>query len=249
MAPVRAVIFDLGHTLWDYAPREGTRRSGVLRLRTRLAAALNGPPPEPQALDRELVAAAVRQIERWNSDELEQPPSEALVREALNALGVAVAEDVLRELTAIFFGPETDISIADPQTMSTIAELDQRGLAMGCVTNTITTEPGICETLRRLGLPRYLRSVVVSSAMGFRKPHPSLFLRALKELGVPPAEAVFVGDRLTDDIGGAQAVGMRAVLTHEFRQETPDETTPRPDALIQRLSELPPVLDRFAGEP
>ena len=249
MAPVRAVLFDLGHTLWDYRPREQTRRYGVLRLRTRLAAALNGAPPEPQALDRELVAAVVRQIERWNSDELEQPPSEELVREALNAFGIAVAKDVLCELTAIFFGPETDIRIADPETLATIAELDQRGLAMGCVTNTITTESGICETLRRLGLPRYLRSVVVSSAMGFRKPHASLFLRALEELDVAPVETVFVGDRLTDDIGGAQAVGMRAVLTHEFRQETPDGTTPTPDAMIQRLSELPSVLDRFAGEP
>ena len=84
--------------------------------------------------------------------------------------------------------------------------------------------------------------------MGFRKPHASLFLRALEELDVAPAEAVFVGDRLTDNIGGALAIGMRAVLTHEFRQETPDETTPTPDAMIQRLSELPSVLDRFADD-
>ena len=84
--------------------------------------------------------------------------------------------------------------------------------------------------------------------MGYRKPHASLFLRALEELGVAPHEALFVGDRLVDDVGGAQGVGMHAVLTHQYRQEQLGSAAVTPDAVIQRLSELPEALERIEGQ-
>ena len=44
------------------------------------------------------------------------------------------------------------------------------------------------------------------------KPDPTIFRKALDRLGVEPAEAAMVGDHLEDDIEGARAIGMRAVL-------------------------------------
>jgi putative hydrolase of the HAD superfamily len=154
-------------------------------------------------------------------------------------------DDLLPTLTAVMFGAGADMPVLEPDTLAAIGSLQQRGLAMGCVTNTILLEEGIVDPLRRLGLLRYLRSSVVSSAMGYRKPHASLFLRALEELGVAPHEALFVGDRLVDDVSGAQAVGMRAVLTHQYRQEPLGSAPATPDAVIERLSELPEALDRI----
>ena len=241
----RAVVFDLGHTLWDFVPREDPRRLNVLRLRARLAAALGDGAPTPAALDRALGAAVQRWLDSWSSERLEQPPSERLVSEALATLKLAPPDDLLRELTTILFGAELDVPVVEPDGLAAIASLHQRGLTMGCITNTILLEEGTLDLLHRLGLLRYLRSVVVSSAMGYRKPHPSLFLRALEELDVAPDEAVFVGDRLVDDISGAQGVGMRAVLTHQYRQEPLDGATAAPDAVIRRLSELPQALDRI----
>ena len=43
-----------------------------------------------------------------------------------------------------------------------------------------------------------------------------------------------------------QGVGMRGVLTHEFRQEEPDGDV-RPDAVIERLPDLPAVIERLAA--
>ncbi|MCH7718686.1 MAG: HAD family hydrolase [Chloroflexi bacterium] len=245
MAALRAVIFDLGHTLWDYAPREDSRRLNILRLYQRLAASLGDAVPPPAALDRALGETAQRWFDSWNSDRLEQPPSEQLMSEALVALGCVFPDDLLPALTAVMFGAEADMPVIEPDTLATIGSLQQRGLAMGCVTNTILLEEGIVDPLRRLGLLRYLRSTVVSSNMGYRKPHASLFLRALEELGVAPHEALFVGDRLVDDVGGAQGVGMRAVLTHQYRQEQLGSAAVTPDAVIQRLSELPEALERI----
>lgn len=251
MSTIHAVIFDLGHTIWDFAPREDSRRLNVLHLHQRLEAALGDDAPPPAILDRALSTTIDRWLEGWNSDRLEQPPSEQLVSEALGTLDLALPEHLLRDLTTILFGTEVDMPVIEPDSLAAIASLHQRGLTLGCVTNTILLEEGILDALARLGLLQYLRSVVVSSAMSYRKPHASLFLRALNELGVTPQEAVFVGDRLVDDVGGARAVGMRAVLTHQYRQEPLNGVRPRgmaPDAVIGRLSELPEALDRIAAQ-
>ena len=247
MSPLRALVFDLGHTLWDYAPTEHARHLTVLRLHERLEASLDGAVPPPAVLDRALAERTGRWLASWDGDELEQPPSEQLVREVLEPIDVAPPDELLRDLTAIIFGVERDLMVVEPDTLAAIAGLHERGLAMGCVTNTILLEEGILDLLRRLGLLRYLRSVVVSSAMRYRKPHPSLFLRALEELDVAPEDALFVGDRLVDDVSGAQAVGMRALLTHQYRQEPVEDSPVTPDGVLQRLGELPQALERIGA--
>jgi HAD superfamily hydrolase (TIGR01549 family) len=55
-------------------------------------------------------------------------------------------------------------------------------------------------------------AVVGSKAHGRIKPHASIFVAALELLGVTPAEVVMVGDSYEDDIEGALALGIRAIL-------------------------------------
>ena len=245
MPAVRAIVFDLGHTLWDFAPAKDARSLGVLRFHALLEGALGDAVPPPRKLDRALGLALDRWMEDWSGNRLEQPPTECLVREALELAGLAAPEDLLSQLTTIIFGEDIEMPVVEPDTLAAIASLHGRGVAMGCVTNTVLLEDGIVQMLRRLGLVRYLDSIVVSSAMSYRKPHHSLFQRALDELGVAPHEAVFVGDRLVDDVGGAQAVGMRGVLTHQYRQEPLEDARVAPDAVIRRLGELPAAIARM----
>jgi putative hydrolase of the HAD superfamily len=61
--------------------------------------------------------------------------------------------------------------------------------------------------------------VVLSGEVGARKPEPAIFERALSELGVDAANALFVGDRLVDDIQGAAAVGMRTAQAVWFNAD------------------------------
>jgi putative hydrolase of the HAD superfamily len=53
---------------------------------------------------------------------------------------------------------------------------------------------------------------VGSKSHGRTKPHASIFETALTALGVAAAETVMVGDSYADDIEGARALGMRAIL-------------------------------------
>ncbi len=240
--PIRAVIFDLGHTVWDFAPREDAYRLNILRMHERLLAWDGGDVPAPKLLGDILGKAIARWMSVWDSDVLEQATSDVLVSEALADAGLSPPPDVISDITAILFGREVDMPVVAPDTIATFDAFHSDGIAMGCVSNTILLEEGITDALMRLGLLRYFRSVVASSSMGYKKPHASLFQRALDELDIQAEEALFVGDRIVDDVSGAQAVGMRAVLTHQFRQEPLDGANVEPNAVIGRLAELPAAI-------
>ena len=246
---IKAVIFDLGHTVWDFAPTEESRRYAVLRLHNRLYEAYGDGTPPPRALDRAFTSVVARWLAEWSTEDgdLVQLPSEQLVREVLATFELAAEADLLRELTIAILGLEVQMPVIEPDSLAAIATLHARGLSMGCVTNTLALEEAIVDVLERLGLVRYLDARVVSSAAGYRKPHASLFQRALDDLDVAPHEAVFVGDRLYEDVSGPKAIGMRAVLTHQYRQEALDGAIVAPDAVIRRLAELPEVIERLNG--
>jgi HAD superfamily hydrolase (TIGR01549 family) len=72
-------------------------------------------------------------------------------------------------------------------------------------------------------------AIVGSRAHGYVKPHPTIFQSALQQLDVEPAETVMVGDSLEEDIAGARALGMRAILI--------DRENRRPD-VEERLTDL-----------
>lgn len=59
------------------------------------------------------------------------------------------------------------------------------------------------------------------------KPAPPFFRTALDELGIAPDRAVLIGDDLTDDIGGAQAVGIPGILVRTGKFRATDETHPQ----------------------
>jgi HAD superfamily hydrolase (TIGR01549 family) len=55
-------------------------------------------------------------------------------------------------------------------------------------------------------------AIVDSRTHGRVKPHPTIFQAALDRLEVAPVETVMVGDSLEEDVEGARALGMRAIL-------------------------------------
>src|SRR5207237_264278 len=73
------------------------------------------------------------------------------------------------------------------------------------------------QQLAALGLLSSFDGVTFSSEVGVRKPHPEIFTDALRKVGVDAGRAVFVGDRVREDVQGPQRLGMRAVLTREWR--------------------------------
>jgi putative hydrolase of the HAD superfamily len=241
---IQAVIFDLGHTVWDYAPTVEARRHMVLRLHAAMEPSLRDSCPPPAELDARLHEIVMRWNERWHNHPYthQQAPSDMILGELLETLDCSTQSALSHTLTHVVFGTELEMPVIPADSLAAIAELDVRGFRMGCVTNTLALDVGIREVITALGIDRYFKTVVCSSVGGFRKPHVSLFQRALAEIDVRPRDAVFVGDRLVDDIGGAKGAGMYTVLTHQFRQEQSESANCPPDAVIFRLADLPDTI-------
>jgi HAD superfamily hydrolase (TIGR01549 family) len=91
--------------------------------------------------------------------------------------------------------------------LPTFAELRRHTLRIGLVSN---TSRDLDLFVRHHGLD--VDTVVSSGRHGKTKPHPTIFRAALDLLDVQAAEAVMIGDSIDDDIEGARAVGMRALL-------------------------------------
>ncbi len=134
----------------------------------------------------------------------------------------------------------------DPEALPVLAALKERGMAIGLLSNTHWPRAFHEHFLERDGLAEVIDVRCYTSELDYTKPHPDAFGTVLAALGVPEAErVVFVGDRPYDDIFGAQSLGMRAVLR-------PNPLVPGydvdPDAVIDRLPELLPTIERWRTE-
>jgi putative hydrolase of the HAD superfamily len=82
---------------------------------------------------------------------------------------------------------------------------------------------------------------IFSSRIGISKPDPRIYLACCEELGVAPAEAVFVGDGANDELAGAERVGMRAILILEAGMDPMWPEVRTWDGL--RVTSIPEVLE------
>jgi putative hydrolase of the HAD superfamily len=104
--------------------------------------------------------------------------------------------------------------------LPTLADLRSRGLLLGLLSNT-------ARDLQRLVDHHSLEvdAVLTSRVHGKTKPHEAIFRRMLELLGVAADESAMVGDSPDDDIDGALAIGMQAVLID--REDRHPEVVPR----------------------
>jgi HAD superfamily hydrolase (TIGR01662 family) len=112
-----------------------------------------------------------------------------------------------------------------------LAALRSAGLRIGLVSNSARD---VREFARHHGLD--VDAGISSFHHGHTKPHASIFRAVLELLGVEPAEAAMVGDTIADDIEGALALGLRAILVD--REGRHEDFEPR----VESLSELPALL-------
>ena len=109
-----------------------------------------------------------------------------------------------------------------------LAELRGLGLALVCVSNWDSSLP---EVLERVGLAGGLDGVVASATAGHRKPDPAIFAAGLELAGCGPEEALVVGDTPAEDVEGARAAGIPALLIDRSGERSGP-------AVISSLSEI-----------
>jgi putative hydrolase of the HAD superfamily len=219
----KAILFDLDDTLWPIAP-------AILQAEETLFAWLREHAP--------------RVAERFTIESLRQARLELLARKPefqldlgklrhaglLDAFQTA-GEDVAKVERAMaqFFAARNAVIPYD-DVLPGLLHLKNR-MQLGSISN------GNAD-LQTIGLAHHFTVSVAAHQFGVAKPDPAIFLAACRELGVAPADAVYVGDDVLLDVQGAQRAGLRAVWMNRTGSGAHLEHGVVPDAIVRDFDEL-----------
>ncbi|MGZ4399855.1 MAG: HAD family hydrolase [Gaiellaceae bacterium] len=230
MAPaLRAVVFDVDFTLARPGPDLGPE--GYQTLGRRYGLDL-----DPGRYD-EARRAAMRTLERHPELDHDEEIWVLFTERIMQGMGGrGDTRGAAAEMTAAW-SHAAHFELYD-DALPTLELLRRRGLKLGLLSNTARHLPSFAA---HHGLSA--DALLTSHAHGKQKPHASIFESILGLLGVTPGEAAMVGDTLEDDIHGAEAIGMRAVLVDRNRRY--------PDApgRLESLAGLPEALGLTAESP
>jgi putative hydrolase of the HAD superfamily len=121
------------------------------------------------------------------------------------------------------------------EALHRLRELDVR---LGLITNGATA--GQRAKIDRFALAVHFDYIGIEEEVGFGKPHPNAYLRALASLEATPEETWMVGDKLDWDVAGAQAVGIFGIWLDKMGAGLPTDAATRPDRIVRSIGELVP---------
>jgi len=224
---LQAVLFDWGDTLmrWEWQPEllDAGHAAGLRAI---------GREPAPSVTQRFRDAYLPL---LWAPGTLEEVEYPALVRELLREEGIEVGEGELAQFLEAEHAAWQPARQLAATTHALLESLRDRGLRLGLVSNALDPPELLHRDLQQLGVAERLDVAVFSSEVGWRKPHPAIFERALAELDVAAERALFVGDTIATDIAGAAGLGMHTCQAVWFRA---DEDAQGPEPEFQAFSQM-----------
>jgi putative hydrolase of the HAD superfamily len=208
---LKAVLFDVDFTLFRPGPElgpEGYRRVGERR----------GLQLDPSLYDAARTAA-IEELQRNHELVHDEEIWIAFTEQIVLRMGGdpggarACATDMVRE-----WERHENFSLYE-DALPVLDVLRRHGLKVGLISN---GQRDLDEFATHHDLE--VDAIVGSKAHGRVKPHPSIFEAALQALAVSPDEVAMVGDSYEDDIEGARALGIRAILLDRdgLRPDAPD---------------------------
>ena len=233
MTTTKAVLFDFGGTLFDYATTAPGERACLLEL-----ARQAGIEADDEAISRAYRVALKVVFYRY----LPQP----------FYFHRDLFEDALQETAARFDTRFTTAQLADyrarlwrrrerefrlrPGVRDTLTALRGRGLHVGIVSN--ADNDHFAHLLHLSGLDACVDATLTSEDARSCKPDQAIFSLALNSAGCAPDRTWFVGDSLQQDVAGANRAGMHAVLIWSQPHAPPPDADDKPERVIRAIPEL-----------
>jgi putative hydrolase of the HAD superfamily len=212
------VIFDLWDTIVLWSP------DGHENVHVRMAEQAG---VDPRALLR---AFDETHLERSTGSLLDN------VRSVLTTLGVDEARadtlaDLRREHTRRVLVPREG-------TIETLDKLRRRGFKRGLIS---VCSGDVEDVWDETPFAAHFDEVVLSCAVGLRKPDPRIYRLACERLDVEPQDCLFVGDGANDELAGAERVGMNAVCI--LRPDLEEPLWPEAQGWEPTIRSVPEVLE------
>ncbi|RJO62904.1 MAG: HAD family hydrolase [Dehalococcoidia bacterium] len=204
---IKAVFFDLYHTLMGYEPPREEAVAGTLgRIGVKVSA---------KSLRRPLVSADeffYRETSKIPLKERNEEETMALwvsyQTVVLKEAGIAPTPELIKNILADMKKAKYELVLFD-DVLPALAALAARKLSLGLISN---ADRDISPLLEKLGVLSLLKVRLTSQEAGVSKPHADIFRLGAERMGVAPGEALYVGDQWVVDVQGARGAGMQALL-------------------------------------
>lgn len=185
-----------------------------------------------------------REIARVREEELREVTLEEKFGLVLERLGLGddqLPQPLRQEAMLAHMQALSSALVFPPSHRALIGDLKGK-YPIGIVSN-FDHSPTVHQMLRREDIQESFDPVVISADVGWRKPRPEIFQKALDGLGLAPEEVLFIGDQPVMDVEGADAMGMPA-LWFNRHGEDPAGKAAKSQGILNALSDLPRFLQR-----
>lgn len=227
---IRCVIFDIDDTLYDTSFQMSTARLNAIR------AMIEAGLPTNIEVAYRILEEIVKEFGRHHNRHYDK----LLERLGLewNPRVIAAGVIAYRETSSAYLKPYSD-------TISVLLKLRESGYKLGIISEGSAVKQW--QKLIQLGVQHLFHRAVISEEIKEKTVTPEMFKLLLKDFGVSPEEAVFVGNRLDTNILCANKVGVVSVRMRkgERRVEEPKSPEMAPKYEINKLSEIFKILQKL----
>ena len=168
----------------------------------------------------------------------------------LNSLGKVTEKEIYKDLSLILNVSEEDLEkidmllleshILDDETKETIVKLYEKGYYLGIISN--NSIRNVEYILKREGIRKYFKKVVISEEVKERKPNLKVYMKAFEEIPKDEYEKiVFVSDELLEDLLGVKVLGVKTIwyeqnINNKWKKK--EEILIEPDYKIKSMKDL-----------
>jgi len=230
---IKAVFFDLYHTLIGYDPPREEAVAGTLgRMGINVSA---------KSLRRPLVTADeffYRETAKKSLKERNEQETMALWASyqtvVLQEADITPTTDLIKNILVDMKKAKYELVLFD-DVLPALNALVARRMALGVISN---ADRDVSPLLEKLGILPLLKIRLTSQEAGVSKPHPDIFRKGAERIGVAPSDVLYVGDQWVVDVQGARGAGMQALLIDRggYFEEVP---------ALEKISSLKEIASRI----
>ena len=223
---LRAVIFDLGETLFHEHREEEKKRlveiaaryTGSRRAWANYFYRLLG-------LRKGSCEAGIDTLAYYYAARHGSGKADPILARKIEA---EIVEAILSSLTPV------------PGAREVVEELAGKGYRLAIISNA-SSQSAVEALLEKHGMLGFFDVVVTSRLVGVRKPDPRIFHYTLLLLGLGPSQAVYVGDRGYEDVYGAKNAGLYAI-----HLAVDEEASPIADVVVESVGEVVGAVEKIS---
>lgn len=193
---IKAVVFDMDHTLFD---RYATIRAVMPAFCEAFDVALSA----DEAADLLIKYDKKLNIFGW-----------PMVFNKLKSNGMFNTAPHFAQYAAFLYEHFSQTSVDYPFTIPTLQKLRENGYKVAMITNGDNEIQAA--KIDNLGYTPYFDEILISGDCDFEKPEPEIFIEMAKRLGIQPQEMVYVGDHPVNDVDGSRNAGCTPIWVKTY---------------------------------